>query len=120
MFIAVFLSESEGACDRGRVEGSRECFFATPHQGILPKLFRLFLSTENKMLWAEEFRENSLKQNCDGKHPRDASACARPASGTRTPLSKTDQKELGQTDPLPEIHTRLTGCSSRIKTAGAQ
>jgi hypothetical protein len=23
--------------------------------------------------------------------------CARPASGTRAPLSKTDQKELGQT-----------------------
>jgi hypothetical protein len=27
--------------------------------------------------------------------------CARPASGTRTPLSKTGQKELRQTEKLP-------------------
>jgi hypothetical protein len=43
---------------------------------------------------SRRFRENSLKQHCEGHIPGMLRLCARPASGTRAPLSTTDRKSL--------------------------
>jgi len=48
MFIAVFLSESEEPATGDESKDPENAFSAMPHQGILPKLFPLFLSMENK------------------------------------------------------------------------
>src|SRR4051794_31904789 len=52
------------------------------------------------------FRENSLQRHCEGHILGMLRLCARPASGTRAPLSTTGHKELGpNTKPAPLIRT---------------
>jgi hypothetical protein len=51
--------------------------------------FTLFLSMENKTILEEKSFESSLKQYGEGKILGILRLCARPASGTRAPLSMT-------------------------------
>jgi hypothetical protein len=66
-------------------------------QGILPKLLPFSFYPWEK---GREFRENSLNQYGKGHILGMLRLCARPAIGTRAPLSKTGEKELGQTETL--------------------
>ena len=45
--------------------------------------------------------------------------CARPVSGTRAPLSKTAQKELGQTETLPVVPLSWALQNARFRAYGA-
>jgi hypothetical protein len=57
--------------------------------------------------------ENSLKLHGEGHILGMLRLCARPASGTRAPLSKTDQKDLGQTETLLVINAHAADRKSQ-------
>jgi hypothetical protein len=97
----------------------RPAFDGTPVAGLPVGVFgfqdEAGLDGEAKTndLSRKSFSRELLKQNCEGHILGMLRLCARPASGTRGPLSKTDQKGPGQIETLLVINAHAADRKSQ-------